>query len=154
MFMTSRGIYDGRFVHGISNTAIFVHKGHVCVYYASVGGKMNLEAAQSSLQVITSLPVILKVELFEGQNLVIPTGKLYSIQAVEASSVVISRFFCGLTIRRQITSYRQLFNSNVGLRGGVERSPPTTSSNGSSGRSCGWWPCGICGTCGRAREWR
>ena len=108
-------MYDGRFVHGIGNTAIFVRKGRVCVYYASIGGKMNLEAAQSSLQVITSLPVIQKVELFEGQNLVIPTGKLYSIQAAEASTVVISRFFCGLTIRRQISSYRQLYVSNVGF---------------------------------------
>ena len=119
--MTSRGIYDGRFVHGISNSAIYVHKGHVCVYFASVGGKMSLETAQSSLPVIASLPIIQKVELFEGQNLVIPTGKLFGIQAVEASTVVISRFFCGLTIRRHIASYRQLYSQNVGFRRESER---------------------------------
>ena len=111
--MTPGGLYDGRFIYGIGNSAIYVHKGRVRVFYFSVNGKMNLESAQSCSQTITNMTLIMYIDLPATHHLIIPAGKLFIIQAQESSSVVISRFFCGLTMRRHITAYRQLYTQSI-----------------------------------------
>lgn len=111
--MTPDSLYDSKHVFAIPNSIIYVQSGVIRVYYYPVDGKNSTESFQNSSQFLTSFSLVMYVEVKEGQHLFIPSGRLFIIQAVTKSTVIISRFLCGLQLKRQITSYRQLYNDNV-----------------------------------------
>lgn len=113
--MTQDSLYDSRHIFAIPNSIVYVQSGVIRVYYYPIDGKIGTESFQNSSQLLTSFSLVMYVEVKEGHHLFIPSGRLFIIQAVTQATVVISRFLCGLQLKRQITSYRQLYNDNVSL---------------------------------------
>lgn len=130
--MTQESIYDSRHVYAIPNSMIYVHSGVIRVYYFPVSGKVSSENYQNSSQLLVTFPLIMYVEIKEGEHLFLPSGRLFIIQAMSNATVIISRFLCGLELKRQITSYRQLYNDNVFDL--YNSNCSSTLLNGSSGR--------------------
>lgn len=111
--MTPNSLYDSRYVYAISNTIIYCNEGSIRVYYFPINGKVGSENYQNSSQLLATFPLIMFVEVKQNEHIVIPAGQLYIIQAITKATVIISRFLCGYGLKRQITSYRQLYNDNV-----------------------------------------
>ena len=102
-------------MYAIPNSIVYVETGSITVYYYPVNSKAGADTNQNSSQFLPTASLIMSVTLNAGQYLFIPSGRLFILQATNNSTVIISRFLCGLEMKRQITSYRQLYNDNVRL---------------------------------------
>lgn len=64
------------------------------------------------------MTLIFCVAVEAGHHLLVPSGRLFIVQAATDATVVITRFLCGHTMKKQITSYRMFYNENVRLSAG------------------------------------
>lgn len=111
--MIKDSIYDSRFIYAIPNSLLFVHSGVITVYYYPIQGKAGADPNQTASQMLGTVPLIMSVRVEAGNYVFIPSGRLFIIQASTDATLIISRFLCGLEMKRQITSYRQIYNDSV-----------------------------------------
>lgn len=113
--MTPGSVYDGRIMYSIDNNLLFVHRGSVRVFYFSASSKIASDSQQTCSSVLASMTLIFCVAVEAGHHLLVPSGRLFIVQAATDATVVITRFLCGHTMKKQITSYRMFYNENVRL---------------------------------------
>lgn len=109
LFLTTSGVYDNRLLHVIDNSILYVQRGAVCVFFYTTNNHLNSEANQFCSHGLTSMTPVMSLLLRKGQQCILPAGKFFLLQASEPSTVVVSRFLCNLSMRRQLVAYRQLF---------------------------------------------
>ena len=118
LFMTPGSVYDGRIMYSIDNNLLFVHRGSVRVFYFSASSKIASDSQQTCSSVLASMTLIFCVAVEAGHHLLVPSGRMFIVQAATDATVVITRFLCGHTMKKQITSYRMFYNENVRLSAG------------------------------------
>ena len=114
--MTPGSIYDGRIVYSIDNNLLYVQSGSVRVFYYTYASRVTSDSQQTCSSVLANMMLVLCVTAEAGQHVFIPPGKLFIVQALTNATLVVTRYLCGYTMKKQITSYRLFYNERVCVR--------------------------------------
>ena len=109
--MNPESFYDSRYLFFIPNSMIYVHSGTIRIFYYTMEGKLPNDNNNNASQLLQLNPLVMYVDVQANQSIYIPSGRFFIIQALTEATVVVNKFCCGLSLKSQISSYRQLYDN-------------------------------------------